>query len=423
MSGGVNMWRTPRPCASGDKARVNMRILNISQTYHPYLAEGGRPTKVLTISRKLSERGHRVTVLTADLGPKGAVPFPASIEHTRSGRRAEHEGVETIYLRTRLRFRALTWNPSVMDFARDHLHSFDLVHIYGFYDLLGPVVAFFCRRHGIPYVIEPLGMYRPIARSLRLKRMFHRFVGSNLVRGARFLIATSEQERKELVDGGVKDSCVVVRRNGIEVPENLPERGTFRRQWGIPIDMKMVLFFGRLVSKKSPDLLLNAFAQWHRGRSCPEDVILVFAGPDEGDGFVSKLRALAEQFNMKERILFVGPLYDDAKWSAYRDADLFVLPSQNENFGNTAAEAAVCGTPMIVTDRCGIAPLIGDAGLVIQHDLRELQLALGKLLEDPVLRHRCRDGCEDLVRNLTWDDPLDELERLYRRCVSGENAR
>jgi hypothetical protein len=59
---------------------------------------------------------------------------------------------------------------------------------------------------------------------------------------------------------------------------------------------------------------------------------------------------------------------------------------------------------------------------VIQHDLKELQLALGKLLEDPVLRHRCHDGCEDLVRNLNWDDPLDELERLYRRCVSGENG-
>lgn len=423
MSGGVNMWRERRPCVSGEKARKYMRVLNISQTYYPYLAEGGRPAKVLTISRKLSERGHRVTVLTADLGPNGAVPFPTSVDRTRWGRRTEQDGVEAVYLRTWLRFRAITWNPGVMEYLRDNLQSFDLVHIYGFYDLLGPVIAFFCRRRGIPYVIEPLGMYRPIARSLRLKRMFHRFVGSDLVRGARFLIATSEQERKELVDGGVKDSCVVIRRNGIEVPENLPERGGFRRQWGIPVDMKLVLFFGRLVSKKSPDLLLTAFAQWHRGRRCLEDVILVFAGPDEGDGFLSKLKALAEQCNLKERILFVGPLYDDAKWSAYRDADLFVLPSQNENFGNTAAEAAVCGTPVIVTDRCGIAPLIGEAGLVIPHDLKELQLALGKLLEDPVLRHRCRNGCEDLVRKLSWDDPLDELERLYRRCVAGENGR
>lgn len=423
MSGGVNTWRARRLCVSGEKARKIMRILNISQTYYPYLAEGGRPTKVVTISRKLSERGHRVTVLTADLGPKGAVPFPTSVERTRWGRRTDQDGVEAVYLRTQVRFRALTWNPGVMEFLRHNLQSFDLVHIYGFYDLLGPVVAFFCRRQGIPYVIEPMGMYRPIARSLRLKRLFHRFAGRDLVRGARFLIATSEQERKELIDSGINDSRVFVRRNGIDIPKSLPQRGTFRRQWGIPAERKMVLFFGRLISKKSPDLLLNAFAQWYQGGSCEEDVMLVFAGPEEGDGFLSRLKTMAAQLGLQERILFVGPLYDDAKWSAYRDADLFVLPSQNENFGNTAAEAAVCGTPVIVTDRCGIAPLIGEAGLVIQHDLQELQHALEKFLEDPMLRDRYRNGCKDLVRNLSWDDPLDELERLYRRCVSGENGR
>ncbi len=400
-----------------------MQILNVSQTYYPYLAEGGRPTKVLAISRRLSERGHRVTVLTADLGPQGAVPFPPNIEHTRLGRRAEHAGVETIYLPTRARFRTLTWNPDVIAFGRHNLRSFDLVHIYGFYDLLGPVVAFFCRRRGIPYVIEPLGMYRPIARSLRLKRMFHRFVGHDLVRGARFLIATSEQERNELVGSGMEDSRVVIRRNGIEAPENLPQRGAFRREWGIPMEMRLVLFFGRLVSKKSPDLLLNAFAQWRQRPSGGRDAMLVLAGPEEKDGFVSKLKAMAAQYNLKEHILFVGPLYDDAKWSAYRDADLFVLPSQNENFGNTAAEAAACGTPVIVTDRCGIAPLIGDAGLVIQHDLGELQRALGQFLEDPKTRDRYRIGCEDLVRKLSWDEPLNELESLYRLCVAGKNGR
>ena len=45
-----------------------VRILNVAQTYFPYLAEGGRPVKVRTLSRKLAERGHNVTVLTVNLG-------------------------------------------------------------------------------------------------------------------------------------------------------------------------------------------------------------------------------------------------------------------------------------------------------------------------------------------------------------------
>ena len=45
-----------------------MRILNVAQTYFPYVAEGGRPAKVRAVSRKLVEHGHSVTVLTTNLG-------------------------------------------------------------------------------------------------------------------------------------------------------------------------------------------------------------------------------------------------------------------------------------------------------------------------------------------------------------------
>jgi len=61
---------------------------------------------------------------------------------------------------------------------------------------------------------------------------------------------------------------------------------------------------------------------------------------------------------IRANVLFTGPLYDDAKWAAYRDADVFVLPSQNEKFGNSAGEAMACGTPVIVSDQCGLAPIV-----------------------------------------------------------------
>ena len=44
--------------------------------------------------------------------------------------------------------------------------------------------------------------------------------------------------------------------------------------------------------------------------------------------------------------LLLGALFDGGKWEAYRDADVFVLPSQNENFGNTAAELQRPGRPL-----------------------------------------------------------------------------
>jgi glycosyltransferase involved in cell wall biosynthesis len=111
-------------------------------------------------------------------------------------------------------------------------------------------------------------------------------------------------------------------------------------------------------------------------------------------------------------------LYGDAKWAAYRDADVFVLPSQHENFGNTAAESAACGTPVILTDRCGVAPIIaGRAGEVIPHDATALASALASFLAKPNLRESYRDGCAAVTRELSWNQPVAQMEQLYRHCV------
>jgi|HubBroStandDraft_6_1064221.scaffolds.fasta_scaffold00127_13 glycosyltransferase involved in cell wall biosynthesis len=395
-----------------------MRVLKTVQSYFPFQDRGGPVFKVRSLARGLARRGHQVTVLTADLGFHRDNGFEMKIEPSAWGWRSEQDGVEAIYLSSAGHYRALTLNPRVIGFCRASLARFDVVHIYGLYDLLGPAVSHYCRQLGIPYVIEPMGMYRPIVRALPLKRLYHRMLGGRLVGGAKFLIATSERERAELQEGGIPVSRIVVRRNGIDLPEALPEEGAFRRLSNVSPDAKLILFLGRLVSKKSPDLLIEAFSDWRKSSPHGKDGVLVLAGPEEGDGFVNRLQKLCGQLGLEESVRFVGPLYDDAKWQAYRDADVFVLPSQNENFGNTAAESAACGTPVIVTDRCGIAAFVGDAGLVVPHDRRELALALGRLLDDSVAYRRCQEGCTQMARSLSWDDPLGEMENLYADCVA-----
>ncbi len=391
-----------------------MQILKVSQAYYPFLEKGGPPVKVSVIARALAQRGHQVVVLTADLGFGDADLHSVQAVNSPWGWQTELDGVEVLYLRGPMRYRALTWNPRVFDFCRQRLDSFDLAHIYGLYDLLGPVVAFFCRRRGIPYVVEPMGMFRPIVRNLWLKRLYHLALGQQMLRGAARLIATSEQERQELIEGGLPDAKVIVRRNGVELPDYLPPLGTFRRQWNVSSETKLVLFLGRLVSKKSPELMLEVFARWRRESGRSRASSLVFVGPDEGDGYRGRLEALAASLGLDQGVLFTGPLYGEAKWAAYRDADIFVLPSQNENFGNTAAEAVACGTPVIVTDRCGIAPLIDQrAGLVVPYDRGALKEGLAQLLDEETLRQRLRAGCTEVARALDWAEPLAMMETLY----------
>ncbi len=137
--------------------RRGMRILKVTQATYPFLERGGPAVKVASIAKGLAKRGHEVTILTADLGITN-LENSVHAQASPLGWRIEENKVESIYLKSWFRYRALTANPGVISFCRRHLARFDVVHIYGFYDLLGPAVALFCRRQGKPYVVEPIGI-------------------------------------------------------------------------------------------------------------------------------------------------------------------------------------------------------------------------------------------------------------------------
>jgi glycosyltransferase involved in cell wall biosynthesis len=391
-----------------------MRVLKVTQAYFPFLEKGGPAVKVRAIARGLARRGHQVTILTADLGFDNQRSTGGSVRPSTFGWEGEEDGVEAIYLKSWGHYRAVTFNPGVVSFCRSALPRFDLIHVYGLYDLLGATVAHFCRRRGAPYVVEPMGMFRPIVRNIPLKRLYRRTLGLPLLRGAHNLIATSDLEKQELLEGGLPEAQMIVRRNGIEVPTPLPATGSFRKSRAIAADAKLILFLGRLVSKKSPDILIEAFAGWRAGAQ-DESAVLALAGPEEGDGYLASLKALARRLGVEQNVLFTGPLYDDAKWAAYCDADVFVLASQHENFGNTAGEAIACGTPVILTERCGIAPLVGRAGMVVPYGAEPLQAALTLFFADPELSRRLRAGCLDVAAELSWEQPLSQMAGLYEQ--------
>jgi glycosyltransferase involved in cell wall biosynthesis len=397
-----------------------MRILNVTETYAPFLEFGGPPVKVRALSEGLARRSHTVGVLTADWGLEKRMQSQEgkiTAERSPFGWRRAENGVQAIYLPTWFRYRTVSWNPAVKRYCRARLKNFDVVHIFGLYDLLGPAVAAACRVRNLPYILEPIGMFVPIVRNLWMKGLYHFVWGRRLLEGASAVIATSDQEAEELVESGVPRTKITLRRNGVEAPALWPEPGAFRRTHGISQDAKLILFLGRLSAKKSPDLLVQAFA------SLPPQVggktlQLVFAGPDEG-GMKAQLDQMASQLGVRTRVQFAGPVFGETKWAAYRDADVFALPSQNENFGNTAAEAVAAGTPVIVTEQCGIAPLLaGEAGLVVRHDSAALSEALARVLGEAEVRARLAGGCAKVTSRLGWDEPVREMETLYARLAS-----
>lgn len=401
-----------------------MRILSVTQSYAPFYEFGGPPVKVEALASGLAQRGHGVTVLTADLGFEARQETEKSIgkvERSPFGWTREASGVRSVFLPTWFRYRATSWNPAVKRFCRARLKEFEIVHIFGLYDLLGPAVARECREHRIPYIVEPIGMFVPIVRNILMKQVYHSLFGKKMLSGAAAIIATSEQEVEELAGGGIPRTRIVLRRNGVMAPRELPPRGKFRGKHGIPPEALLVLFLGRLSSKKSPDLLLEAFAKIPE-KIGSREVWLAFVGPDEA-GMEARLKVLGTERRVRERMVFSGAVYGEEKWEAYRDAEVFVLPSQNENFGNTAMEAAACGTAVVVTENCGAAPLLaGIAGIVVKHETEAVARAVELVLSDGALRGRLSDGGKRATGTLGWEGPVSAMEKLYSALAAAHRG-
>ena len=397
-----------------------MRILKVVQAYYPFQETGGPAVKVPALARGLTRRGHTITVLTADLGIRKHHALSMKAEPCEWGWQSKQDAIDVIYLSTLFRYRALTANPGVVGFCRTSLKAFDVVHFYGLYDLLGPAVSYFCRRRGIPYVIEPMGMYRPIDRSFRLKLLWHRSMGGAFWRNAAQVIATSEMEYQELLDDGVPREKLVIRYNGID-PEsftNLPPRGSFRAKWGVPVEEPLILLLSRLIPRKGADILIEAF-----GKACPQSGRLVIAGPEGEAGYLAYLEKRVMECVVEGRVLFTGPLYDEDKKAVLADADLFVLPSRYENFANAVAEAVACGIPVIVSKFCGISSLVdGQAGLVVAPEKEPLAEALRQLVYDKALYKRLKEGCQRVVGQLTWDRLAAQMEGYYAQALAGSHG-
>jgi glycosyltransferase involved in cell wall biosynthesis len=398
-----------------------MRVLKAVQSYFPFQDRGGPVVKVRALAHALASRGHQVTVLTADLGLKATNAPKIPFESCEWGYRTEENGVETVYLSTVANYRALTLNPRVIGFSRKSLRDFDLVHFYGLYDLLGPAVSYFCRSKGVPYVIEPMGMYRPIDRGFQLKRIWHRNLGTTYWAHAAQIVATSEMEYQELLADGVPAEKLVIRHNGIDsnFANQLPERGNFRKKWRIGPNEPIVLFLGRLIPRKGADVLIDAFA-----KACPESGRLVIAGPEGETGYVATLQKRAQAAGIESRVTFTGPVYDDAKAAVMADSDIFVLPSRYENFANSAAEAMACGIPVIITDTCGIRSLVeGRAGLVIPQEKDPLAAGIRRLISDQDIYRKFQEGARAVAAELSWDRLSEQMETYYAKALGSRNGR
>jgi glycosyltransferase involved in cell wall biosynthesis len=127
---------------------------------------------------------------------------------------------------------------------------------------------------------------------------------------------------------------------------------------------RFLLFLARIHEKKGCDLLIEAFA---RVADRAPEVHLVMAGPDQV-GMQAKLQSRAEQLGIASRVHWPGMIGGEIKWGALRACDALVLPSHQENFGVSVAEALLAGRPVLLSYPVNVWPEIENDGVGLADD-------------------------------------------------------
>lgn len=177
---------------------------------------------------------------------------------------------------------------------------------------------------------------------------------------------------------------------------------------------RYVLFVGRLVPEKRPDLLLEAF------RSLDTDARLVIAG---GGSFTGDyVHELTRQAAQDKRVLMTGYVYGRQLAALYSHAAIFVLPSDLEGQPLTLLEAASYGRPVVTSDLPPLLEVIGQprpgAAVFPRGDAAALRARLaGALSGDEAVRNGADALRSAVLRRHSWNSTTDVIEAAYRRAL------
>lgn len=392
---------------SDAEAPGRLRILHVVSAYYPAVRYGGPIRSVHGLAAALAQRGHEVHVFTTSID--GAADLDVPLD-----RPVPMDGISVHYFKVPA-LRRLWWSPSLSRRLRQSVGDFDVVHIHAVF--LWPMLAAAraAARAGVPYVITPRGMLMRdvISRKSRWVKTawIHCFERKSLAAAAAVHV-TAELEGTELRALRLPARHIACIPNGVDLPRvHLPlAEGPYN---GLP--ERYVLFLSRISWKKGLDRLITAW-QW------VPDVPLVIAGNDD-EGYQPRLQELARSLGVADRVIFLGTMPDAHKWAVYERAQLFVLPSYSENFGNVVAEAMAMSCPVVLTAEVGIAALVAaaGAGLVVDGTPEKLATAINGLLADPRRRAEMGHRGAALVKaQLSWSGVAASAEDLYRRILRKE---
>jgi glycosyltransferase involved in cell wall biosynthesis len=382
---------------------MNDRPLNIVH-YIPSLRlfQGGVVRAILDNCSVLAARGHQMTAIVyqgEDLRPDWVLrPNPRAIVVPRP------------YLPGR------PLSRTALKIADESMLNTDVLHLHAPWLDGNRQLAKIAKRRGIPYMVSTHGFLNDWAMQQRpLKKMLYmKLFGTRFMNNAAAIHCTAPAELAQAGKWFTNPRTIILPLLSDLTPfENLP--GPESALALLPPEhrnQRKILMLSRLHEKKGVDILIRAAAQL---RDEGQNFVLLLAGTGEAP-YERLLKDLTAQLNLTNRVLFLGLITGTKKISLYQCADLFVLPTLQENFALVLTEALACGTPVITTRGTDIWPQIQQAGgFISEATPAAIADSIRARLSNPAeLAEVGRKGRAWVFDNLAQGPLAARYETLYR---------
>ncbi len=383
------------------RSMPEMRILHLMR--HVRSTDGGPTRALIDHVAVMTARGHSVGVLSADFEDSGLdssnlIPLDVASE---------------------------TWGllrRTCRDSVRRNIASADIVHLHLPWDPLNIQVARMAREAGVPYCVSLRGTLDDwcMRQKSVKKRLYMALFARSLLEQASFVHCTAAEEMRQ--------SQVWYPRGRSVVIPNLLDLAPFRRLSGpelarrhfkLAADVPVILFLSRIHEKKGLHHLLRALPIL--GARHPVARVLI-----AGDGdisYVRSMRELASTAPKGYRVEFVGHVSGDLKLSLLEAADCFVLPSSQENFGFALFEAALTGTPIVVTNLVDTWRELesGASATIVRQDPRSIATGITTSLERTAGTARDRHAASSKKWATSYLDTSSiaaQFEAAYRGAIT-----
>ena len=376
---------------------------------------GGMQEHVHILSRELVRRGNEVTVYTLNSLDSEDIPClhlvpPSITQNVRSPGLPENEAIDGICVRrfsVTIRFWSFIWSPGMFRELKMDIENYDIVHAHGYHLLSSVYGCYLAKKRRKTFVLTGHDMLitddLPLSARI-LKRIYDLSLGRYLLKNASKIIALTEDQIEQYTKRGGDESRITVIPNAIDLEKYVSCKDPAEDKSG-----KNLLFVGRLEKYKGVQDVVGMMPAL---LASEPDVRLTIVGGD--GGFRREIEALSERLGVRKNIIFTGAVSRDDLLKAYREADIFVLPSRMEGFGIVLLEAMASGLPCVAYSIPSVRTLIdhGKTGLLAENEEGFFESILC-LLQNASVRSKIRKAGMEYVKRYSVGNMADLTAQVY----------